>query len=143
MTVRLVETLAKRGCLTISEDQTIEALARFLTEHKIGAVPVIDKDGELAGIVSERDVVRHMAAAEANYLQQPVASIMTKQVVTCQITDSASDMMAAMTNKKIRHIPIIDDEKQLIGIVSIGDVVSRMIEKYQAETEMMRFYINS
>ena len=136
MTERLVETLSKRGCLTVMQDRTIGDLSRFLSKHKIGATPVV-------GIVSERDIVRYMAEADDDFRAAPISTIMTQTVITCKITDSASDMMAAMTNKKIRHIPITDEDGVVIGMVSIGDVVNRMIEKYQTETEMMRFYINS
>ena len=143
MTERLVETLSKRGCLTVELDTTIGDLSRFLQHHKIGAAPVVNALQKLVGIVSERDIVRHMAEADHDVRAEPISNIMTETVVTCKITDSASDMMAAMTNKKIRHIPITNDDDKVIGMVSIGDVVNRMIEKYQSETEMMRFYINS
>ena len=143
MTERLVETLSKRGCLTVMQDRTIGDLSRFLSKHKIGATPVVDNAHKLVGIVSERDIVRYMAEADDDFRKAPISAIMTQNVITCKITDSASDMMAAMTNKKIRHIPITDEDGVVIGMVSIGDVVNRMIEKYQTETEMMRFYINS
>ena len=143
MSERLVETLSKRGCLTVMQDRSIGDLSRFLTQHKIGAAPVVDSEDKLVGIVSERDIVRHMAKADDDFRTAPISAIMTASVITCKVTDSASDMMAAMTNKKIRHIPITDDDETVIGMVSIGDVVNRMIEKYQTETEMMRFYINS
>lgn len=143
MSDRLVETLTKRGCLTINGDTTIGDLARFLAKHKIGAVPVLDKKENLVGIVSERDIVRYMADADGDIRATLVTTIMTATVITCQVTDSASDMMATMANKKIRHIPIVTKENKVLGMISIGDVVKRMIEKYQSETEMMRFYINS
>ena len=143
MSERLVEKLSKRGCLTISQEVNIGDLSRFLTKHKIGATPVTDAAGKLVGIISERDIVRHMANAEGDFRNTPIEKIMTKQVITCKVTDSASDMMAAMTNKKIRHVPITNEDGHVLGMVSIGDVVNRMIEKYQSETEMMRFYINS
>ena len=143
MSERLVEKLSKRGCLTVPKDTTIGDLSRFLTKHKIGATPVTTDKGTLEGIISERDIVRYMAKADGDFRGTTIADIMTKKVVTCRVTDSASDMMAAMTNKKIRHIPIVNEKNKVVGMVSIGDVVNRMIEKYQSETEMMRFYINS
>ena len=140
----LTEKLAERPCITIAETARIAEAVQMLETHKIGALPVISAAAKLVGILSERDIVRALAKPElaSQLARQPVTDLMTRKVVTCKVGDSASDLMAEMSSKRIRHLPIMRSG-QLVGMVSIGDVVNRMIEKYQAETEMMRAYINS
>ncbi len=107
-------------------------------------MPVVSATAGLVGILSERDIVRALAKPElaSQLARLPVTDLMTRKVLTCIVGESASDLMAEMSSKRIRHLPIMRSG-QLVGMVSIGDVVNRMIEKYQAETEMMRAYINS
>lgn len=140
----LTEKLAERPCITIADTASIAEAVGMLEAHKIGALPVVSATAGLVGILSERDIVRALAKPElaSQLAHQQVTDLMTKKVVTCTVGDSASDLMAEMSSKRIRHLPIMRSG-QLVGMVSIGDVVNRMIEKYQAETEMMRAYINS
>jgi len=140
----LTEKLAERPCITIANTASVAEAVLMLETYKIGALPVVSAEADLVGILSERDIVRALAKPElaSQLAQQPIIGLMTRKVVTCKAGDSASDLMAVMSDKRIRHLPIMRSG-QLVGMVSIGDVVNRMIEKYQAETEMMRAYINS
>jgi CBS domain-containing protein len=129
-----------RNVITVRPGDTIEAVAKILGEKKIGAVVVTDEHGHIAGIVSERDVVRHIAKDGAAVLSKPASAIMTSNVHTCQEGDSEQDLMALMTAKRIRHLPVVKDGK-LNGMISIGDVVKFRIEAIEREAEDMKAYI--
>ena len=138
----LVEKLANRGCITVADDANILALAELLKEHNIGAVMAVAKDQKPTGVVSERDIVRYLVTASTGAADTVVSEIMSTDFITCDLSTTSSELMEIMTNHKIRHIPIIDNGK-LLGMVSIGDVVSRLIDIYGAENEQLRTYINS
>jgi len=138
----LVEKLANRGCITVADDANILALAELLKEHNIGAVMAVAKDQKPTGVVSERDIVRYLVTASTSAADTVVSEIMSTDFIACDLSTTSSELMEIMTNHKIRHIPIIDNG-QLLGMVSIGDVVSRLIDIYGAENEQLRTYINS
>lgn len=138
----LVEKLANRGCITVADDANILALAELLKEHNIGAVMAVAKDQKPTGVVSERDIVRYLVTASTGAADTVVSEIMSTDFIACDLSTTSSELMEIMTNHKIRHIPIIDNG-QLLGMVSIGDVVSRLIDIYGAENEQLRTYINS
>ena len=138
----LVEKLANRGCITVADDANILALAELLKEHNIGAVMAVAKDQNPTGGVSERDIVRYLVTASTGAADTIVSEIMSTDFIACDLSTTSSELMEIMTNHKIRHIPIIDNG-QLLGMVSIGDVVSRLIDIYGAENEQLRTYINS
>ena len=138
----LVEKLANRGCITVADDANILALAELLKEHNIGAVMAVAKDQKPTGVVSERDIVRYLVTASTGTADTVVSEIMSTDFIACDLSTTSSELMEIMTNHKIRHIPIIDNG-QLLGMVSIGDVVSRLIDIYGAENEQLRTYINS
>jgi CBS domain-containing protein len=129
-----------RNVFTVRPTDTINDVAKILGEKKIGAVVVTDEQGTIAGIVSERDVVRHIASDGAAVLSKPASAIMTRNVHTCQEGDSEQDLMALMTSKRIRHVPVVKDGK-LNGMISIGDVVKFRIEAIEREAEDMKAYI--
>ena len=129
-----------RDVVTIAGDATLSEAALLLARKRIGAVVVRDRDGSVAGILSERDVVRAVAEASVHALAQPVSRHMTRNVVTCTETDSVDDLMELMTRKRFRHVPVLADEK-LSGIVSIGDVVKTRIAETVREAESLRGYI--
>ena len=112
------------NCITVQHNQTLRDVAKTLTENSIGAVPVLDGFGALVGILSERDLVQSLP-----------------QDIDLD-SHMASDLMKLMTDHKIRHIPIVQEDL-LLGIVSIGDVVKRLLEKLERETEQLRTFINS
>ncbi len=126
--------------ITVRSDATVEELLTLLAEHKIGAVVVSDDGEAVHGIVSERDVVRHLHTDGAALLQAPVGQIMTAEVHTCSPEDGLDALESAMTERRIRHVPVVVDGK-LQAIVSIGDVVKNRIDDLQAERDQLRHYI--
>ena len=138
----LVETLADRGCITIVDNASILALAELLQQHNIGAVMAVAKNETPTGIVSERDIVRCLTNVNTDKETTIVSEIMSKDFISCDLSTTSSELMEIMTRHKIRHIPIVENKK-LLGMVSIGDVVSRLIDIYGAENEQLRTYINS
>ena len=140
--VSLVETLSKRSCLTIDKNEQISTLASILKNHNIGCLVVIDTDANNpVGIVSERDLVKNFQKI-LNREIVLVKDIMTSNIISCDLSASSKELMEVMTKKKIRHLPIIDNNK-LLGIVSIGDVVNRIIFNYEEETKFLKEYINN
>lgn len=116
-----------------------DAVAK-LNRHNIGAVLVVDGDGEVAGIISERDVVRLLGRDPAGALARPVSECMTTKIITCARDTPISSLMEQMTRYRIRHIPVVENGK-LMGVVSIGDVVKRKIEETEQEAMALREYI--
>ena len=125
---------------TTSTATVVELLAQ-LAGRNIGALPVVD-GGELVGIVSERDVVRHLHERGRGLLDATVGELMTRDVITCAPTDRAADLARVMTDRRIRHLPVCDD-RGLVGIVSIGDLVKNRIDELEREREHLASYINS
>ena len=105
-------------------------------------MPVTNENGEVIGIVSERDIVRNLNNRDVDISNENVSAIMTKSIISAPKTVSSSDLMEIMTVNKIRHVVIIEDQA-LLGIVSIGDVVKRLMEKLEGEAEQLRSFINS
>ena len=142
MSETLVQKLMKRPCIILDENSSVKNLADTLNKNKVGCVVVTSlKSKYPVGIVSERDLVRDYDKILNNkYIK--VKDVMTKNIIFCNKNTSSKQLMEIMSENKIRHIPIIDQQK-LLGIVSIGDVVNRIIENYAYETEHLRAYINS
>ena len=141
MSATLVQAASDRLCYTINQTSILGNAIKKLVDHKIGALPVVDEDKKLRGIISERDIIRELHRSNFFHTRQ-VEDIMTKNVITCSLSSRADEIMEVMTENKIRHVPITEGN-ELIGIVSIGDVVSRLLEKYKNEAEVLRYYINS
>ena len=138
-----VETILRtkgRAVATIRPDATVGAAVDELISRNIGAL-VISADGKsVDGIISERDVVHALAARGAGLLSMKVAEIMTRAVVTCDPADSVEQLMAEMTNRRIRHFPVVQDGR-LCGIVSIGDVVKNRLDEVEFEARSLRSFI--
>ncbi len=111
-----------------------------LAKHKIGALVVVDADDNIAGIISERDIVRAVAQRGADVLSTPLSAVMTRAVVTCRENETVNDVMTRMTRGRFRHLPVVENGA-LCGIISIGDVVRARIEQVEREAEDMRAYI--
>lgn len=126
---------------SIPHDAKISDAVGVLHDRNIGAVVVKDGDA-VAGILSERDIVRHLKREGAAVLQRPVATCMTRNVVTCTRETTIDELMSQMTERRIRHIPVVENGV-LIGLVSIGDVVKRKIEKAEQEAQALKEYIAS
>jgi len=129
-----------RKVVTAGPNMTLQAIAELLKEHGIGCVVVTGADGKVVGIVSERDIVREIARSGPKVLKEPVASCMTKTVVTCREADTIERLMAEMTAHRFRHMPVVERGK-LCGLVSIGDVVRMRIAEAEMEAAAMREYI--
>ena len=138
---KLVSRMSKRKCYTLTEADTVKIASQNLHEKKIGSMPVLDKNNNVIGIISERDLSQFIYSERFN-INLPVKQIMTKKLVTCDLNTSVTELMKEMTEKKIRHILIIEDKK-LLGIVSIGDVVNHLIDKIKEENKNLKDYINS
>lgn len=113
-----------------------------LAERSVGALVVSSNGVTLEGIVSERDVVRALAAADPAVFERTVATIMTKSVKTCGLEDPVSTLMARMTTGRFRHLPVIDDD-ELVGVISIGDVVKQRVGELEAEAEQLLEFIRA
>ena len=138
----LVEKLSVRKCITVNEDDNLKLVIDLLSKHKIGALPVINQKKQIVGIVSERDIINFLSSQNHEEIfTKKINSIMTKEVITCNINARSDELMIIMTRNKIRHIPI-KKNNQLQGMVSIGDVVSRIVEKYETETKLLREFIS-
>ena len=140
--MRISDVIRRKGDLvvTIRSDATVERLLDLLEEHKIGAVVVSDDGSTPSGIVSERDVVRHLHSDGVAVLEESVATIMTTDVETCTPDDRIDAMARTMTERRIRHIPVLVDGK-LSAIVSIGDIVKWRIDELQYERDQLVGYI--
>jgi CBS domain-containing protein len=126
--------------VTARPESTISEISKLLHDAKIGAVIVSSDRVRVDGILSERDVVRAIAANGEAALTMSVAEVMTREVVTCAPSDNVAHLMAQMTAGRFRHMPVID-EGALIGIISIGDVVRVRVEEIENEAEALRTYV--
>ncbi|MFP3921753.1 MAG: CBS domain-containing protein [Dichotomicrobium sp.] len=129
-----------RDCATIHPERPISEAVRILAERRIGALVVVDDAGDIAGILSERDIVVNLANGQKAVLDAPVSRIMTRDVFTCTPSDTTDQLMAQMTNSRIRHLPVKENGK-LAGIISIGDVVKWRIAEVESREEALREYI--
>ncbi|HTI88201.1 MAG TPA: CBS domain-containing protein [Alphaproteobacteria bacterium] len=126
--------------ITIAPEASVAEVVRILADHRIGAV-VVSRDGQrVDGILSERDIVNRLAKDHETLPTLRVRDIMTTRVSTCGLGDELADLMAVMTARRIRHIPVIEDGA-LCGIVSIGDVVKWRVEEIEREAEALRAYV--
>lgn len=138
------EILAAKGGDIVSIEPTADlaAAARLLSTHRIGAVVIRGAGGRLAGILSERDIVRAVAEQGADALTVSVGQVMTRKVTTCGENDSIADIMERMTAGKFRHVPVLRDG-ELIGVVSIGDVVKQRVGEIERDADALRDYIRT
>jgi CBS domain-containing protein len=140
MQVRHILLAKGREIISINADATLSEAARLLARRRIGAVIVLGEDGTLAGILSERDVVRAVSDESVAALARPISGFMTRELTTCSEDDTVDGLMELMTNGRFRHIPVVTNGR-LVGIVSIGDVVKTRIEETVREAESLREYI--
>ena len=141
--MRIQDVLRHKGSAvaTVPPETSVLELLAALSQHGVGAL-VVSADGrQVDGIVSERDVVRRLHDSGADLLSRPVSSIMTESVHTCAPEDLIDDLMRAMTERRIRHIPVVVDGT-LRGIVSIGDIVKFRIDELETERRQLENYIN-
>ena len=138
----LAEKLTERELITVNENDQLLVAINKLVKYNIGAIPVINNNKKLAGIISERDIVKALANYKnKDYSILLVNQLMTKKVISCEKEVLSDKLMELMTINKIRHIPIVENNAP-IGIVSIGDVVNRLIEKVQYENKMLKDFVS-
>jgi CBS domain-containing protein len=129
--------------IAVASSATLQEVARILSDKKIGALVVKEKTGALAGIISERDLVRAFAEKGAGALGETVDNHMTKAPQTCAQSDSVETIMEVMTVGRFRHVPVLDEDDRLCGMVSIGDVVKIRIAETVREAAVLRDYISA
>ena len=140
--MRIHDILSSKGfdVIHIAPGATVLQLVELLREHNLGAV-VVSSDGTgIDGIVSERDVIRRLSEG-TEFLSQPVSSIMTSDVHTCVPEDTVESLMSAMTDRRIRHFPVLNRNHELTGIVSIGDLVKSQIAELEFERDQLEGYV--
>jgi CBS domain-containing protein len=139
--MRIADVLRSKGTdvITVTADVTITEVLRLLADNNLGALPVVEGI-HLVGIVSERDIVRHLHGRGPEVLSGTVAEVMTREVVTCKPDDAAADLARVMTDRRVRHLPVVVDGA-LAGIVSIGDLVKVRIDMLEKEREQLESYI--
>ena len=140
MTVGIILAGKGREIFTIDPSATLGEAVRLLAEKRIGAAPILGADRRIAGIISERDVVRALAERGAAALDEPVSRTMTRKVETCGEGETVTNLMERMTAGKFRHMPVVD-QGRLVGVVSIGDIVKHRVQEMERESVAMRDYI--
>ncbi|WP_334147500.1 CBS domain-containing protein [Hyphomicrobium sp.] len=129
-----------RAVTTLRPNATLLDVTKKLGPKKIGAVVVVGENGQVAGIISERDIIRAISEHGASALGMTVSEVMTRSVVACHETSQIDELMEIMTNGRFRHLPVIEDDG-LVGIVSIGDIVKHRVAEVQMEVSAMRNYL--
>jgi len=143
--MNVAEILAYKGSdvATIGPDHSIREAVGLLADRSIGAVVVTDDAGTVIGMFSERDVVRRAARDDGLDLDASVESVMTTTLTTCRLGDLSEALMKMMTERRIRHLPVLDDSDELCGIISIGDVVKERVNELETAHEQLVDYVRS
>lgn len=141
--MNIVDVLKRKGATvaTLNGSATVRELVGVLADHGIGCVVVLSQAGSVAGIVSERDVVRNLHEKPERILDQPIQAIMSVDVTVCAPSDSVDSVLQTMTDRRIRHLPVLQDGC-LVGLVSIGDLVKSRIDDLRHERDQMSAYIS-
>ncbi len=142
--MKLSVILSEKGgeVVTINASESLWVASGILDRHRIGATVVVTDDNAVCGVLSERDIVRRIAELGSDALELPVEEAMTRDVVTASPDMTLEDALGLMTDRRIRHLPVLKDGK-LSGIISIGDLVKRKIAETEAEAEAMKQYIHA
>ena len=142
MTVKTILATKGGDVATIDPGADLATAAKLLAERRIGALLVCGADRHVAGIISERDIVRALARRGAAALEESVGEVMTRKVITCTEAETVGEIMERMTAGKFRHLPVIE-QGRLIGIVSIGDAVKFRLQEMESESAALRDYIRT
>jgi CBS domain-containing protein len=143
MQVRHILQHKGREVIGVADSATLGEAARTLAEHRIGAVLIQDNGGALAGIFSERDLVRAVAEDGPFALNRTITAYMSRPVTTCQESDTVEQLMEMMTSGRFRHVPVLDEKQCIAGMISIGDVVKTRIAEAMREANSLREYISA
>jgi CBS domain-containing protein len=139
--VKVSHIISGKPVKTISPSSSIQELVNSLKTHQVGALVVSDDGKKISGIVSERDVVRALSGNLDRLEAFQVKDLMTSQVHTCNAETTVEELMKIMTERRIRHIPVVDDRGELVSIVSIGDVVKYYVSEIELERQSLKEYI--
>ena len=142
MTVAAILATRDWDVVTVPVGTPVTEAVKLLAEKRIGAVPVLDRDGRVVGIMSERDIIYHLRSDGAAMLEWPVEKVMTSPAVTITREMSVLGALAMITRRRIRHLPVVEGDR-LVGLVSIGDLVKRRMDGIEQEAAAMREYIQS
>lgn len=143
--MKVLQILQRKGSAGIesgSPDDCLADVATILSEKKIGCLLILNPNGDLAGVVSERDIVRALGKRGCDCLEEPVRTVMTSKVVTCTVEDDDNAVLQMMTGGRFRHMPVLRDDA-LVGLISIGDVVKARIDSLKMENEEMENMIRA
>ena len=140
MTVSIILANKGREVVSIEPNASLAEAVRLLGEKRIGAALILGADRRIAGIISERDIVRVLAERGAAVLDEPVSRTMTRKVESCNENETVAQIMERMTQGKFRHMPVVD-QGQVVGLVSIGDIVKHRLHEMERESTAMRDYI--
>lgn len=141
MTVRSILNSKGHQVVSVEPDAKLSAAVKIMSEQRIGSVLVMNGT-RIEGILSERDIVCVLCERGAGVLGEPVSAVMTRKIISCRPSDSVAVLMEVMTSEKIRHLPVVENDR-LVGLVSIGDVVKLRVQEYEAEQEALRDYIKT
>jgi CBS domain-containing protein len=142
MTIDQILNDKGREVISVKADSSLEEAARTLDQKRIGAVVALGEGGNIVGVLSERDIVRHVARSGASALEMRVGDAMTRDVISIESATKIEDAMQLMTDRRIRHLPVFRNER-LVGVVSIGDLVKWKIAESVAEAEAMKSYLSA
>ncbi|NKC30700.1 CBS domain-containing protein [Falsiroseomonas selenitidurans] len=143
MTIAIILRRKGTEVISVATEDTVGQAAQVLSNHRIGAALVRDSGGEVLGIVSERDIVRVLGAHGAEAVTLPVAHLMTRALHTVTPRTRIAAALALMTDRRVRHLPVLEEDGSLAGMVSIGDLVKARIEEAVHEAEELRHYVES
>jgi len=141
MTIAAILARKGRDVISITADQSLGEAVALLADRRIGAVPVMD-GAQVAGIFSERDVIHALSAQGAGALDRKVGEVMTSPAITVGASEAVIGALSLMTRRRIRHLPVVEGG-EVIGVVSIGDLVKYRIDRIEADAEAMRTYIQT
>jgi len=141
--VQVASVLRAKGSVvaTVTQETPVAAVLAMMAERRVGAVVVVDS-GAVVGIVWERDVVRHLHERGVMFVEAQVSEIMNADVVSCVLSDKVDDILQTMTERRVRHLPVIIDD-ELCGIVSMGDLVKAKMDEMEAERAHLQSYITT
>lgn len=140
--MRVSQLVINKRVVTIKGSESIQEFIKKLNDFKIGAIVVSENGSDIQGIISERDIVRNYAENQ-DLESRKVFELMTSDVQVCRMNDSVASVMQNMTEGRFRHCPVVNDDNQLISIISIGDVVKAYISEIASERDALNTYINS
>ncbi len=141
MTVAHILAAKPNDLISLNPSVSLHDVSKTLAEHRIGAVLMLNDDATIAGIISERDVVRALAKYGSGAMELAADAFMTRELITCSPEDTTHDVMEIMTNGRVRHLPVMS-QGELAGFISIGDVVKHRIAEVENEAEEMKRYIS-